>query len=557
MMHNLHAFQEFHNEQTRKQAQKVQQHRDYHERQLIILVTSDLHGYIFPTDYRTEGDKALGFAKIASLIEQERAQAPELLLIDNGDLLQGSPFVLHHARNMHPQSHPLVEVYNLLNYDAAILGNHEFNFGRSLLDQAIADSNFPWLSAGILDSATGFPAFGPPFVIKTLTHGLKVAILGLTTHYIPAWERPEHIQGLTFENALHTARYWIPYIHRKHKPDVMVVAYHGGFERDLDTGKITEEQTGENQGYALLHEVDGMDVLITGHQHRMIAGQWNQVACLQPGSHGQALGKVVLTMSKDNDGWHIRNKEVTIIKPDTKTNPHKEVVNICAKSEQLTQKWLDQTIGTTTLGTSFVISDPFSARTVEHPLIELINRVQMEVTGVDISCTSLFSNNMQGFQGAITMRDIWTLYMYPNTLKVLRISGHDIKEALEKSATYFTIATNGKLAVHPDYLQPKPQHYNYDMWEGIRYVLDITKAVGQRVTLLQTMDGQPLVLDQEYDVVMNHYRASGGGNFTMFKEKPVVKEVQTDMVELLADYIRQQKVLQPTCNYNWIVIPTP
>lgn len=525
------------------------------KQELTILVTSDIHGYVFPTDYRTNEEKAVGLSKLANIIERERACADQVLLIDNGDVIQGSPLTLYYAKHMSSQIHPLIKAYNQLHYDAAILGNHEFNFGCTLLKKAIADSNFPWICANCLDEKTGHTAFGPPYDIKNLAHDFKVAILGLTTHYIPNWEHEAHIRGLRFVDALHTAQHWVPKIHQEHAPDILIVAYHGGFERDLDTGDITEKPTGENQAFTILHEVAGIDVLLTGHQHRMIAGQWNGVACLQPGSQGQVIGKVVLTCSKEQQKWHIRQKEVQLIHPDSDTPTHPEIIEVCAEAEQLTQHWLDQTLAITAPEAELFIVDPFHARTCEHPLIELIQHVQMEATNTNISCTALFSNEPQGFRGKITMRDLWNLYMFPNTLKVLRLTGRDIKEALEKSAAYFTINNQGQLDVSPNYLKPKPQHYNYDMWEGIYYELDITKPIGYRVTRLETMDGKPLNDESAYDVVMNNYRASGGGEFKMFQDKPIVREIQTDMVELLAEYIQKRQVIDAQCNRNWRVIP--
>jgi len=150
------------------------------------------------------------------------------------------------------------------------------------------------------------------------------------------------------------------------------------------------------------------------------------------------------------------------------------------------------------------------------------------------------------------MRDIVSNYIYPNTLKVIRISGQDIKEALEQTAQYFTIE-NGKIKVNPAFSYPKPQHYNYDMWEGIEYELKISNPIGQRVIHLNHQ-GAPLQLDQQYDVVMNSYRASGGGNFNMFKQKPVIKDIPIDMTELIANYIRERKIIKATCNNNWKVV---
>ena len=172
-----------------------------------------------------------------------------------------------------------------------------------------------------------------------------------------------------------------------------------------------------------------------------------------------------------------------------------EILNLTSDLEAQTQKWLDQPIGK--IEGDMVITDSFSVRTCEHPAIEFINKVQMQAAGVDISTTSLFNNLSPGFGTNVTMRDIISNYMFPNTLKVLCVSGQDIKDALEQSASYFMLNETGNLEVNPAFIHPKPQHYNYDMWEGIEYVLDIRNPIGKRVTTL-TYKGEPLHLDGKY-----------------------------------------------------------
>ena len=176
----------------------------------------------------------------------------------------------------------------------------------------------------------------------------------------------------------------------------------------------------------------------------------------------------------------------------------------------------------------------------------------MEASGVDISVTSLLSNESKGFSSTITMRDIVSNYVFPNTLEVLELSGSDILEALEKNASYFMVASEGNLEVNPAYEYPKPQHFNYDMWEGIDYTIRVSNPIGSRIENV-TYKGMTLDPDKTYQVVMNNYRASGGGDFYMFKGKPVVKEIQQDMVELISRYIEKHRTIQPTVTNNFTV----
>lgn len=517
---------------------------------ITILATSDIHGYIYPTDYRSKDERPLGLAKLATLIRQERLGDPDLLLLENGDLIQGSPLAAY-AVKQGKGAHPAVAALNELGYDAAVPGNHEFNYGPDLLRRVMNESAFPWLSAGITDKA-GVPAFGVPYIVKKIEE-VKVAVLGVTTHYIPHWENPAHIRDWMFGDALETVKRWVPRIRAEVQPDVLIVAYHGGFERDLMTGEPAERLTGENQGYAMCVEVEGIDVLITGHQHRLEASEVNGVTIVQPGCNGQALGKITLELERDEDGgrWVLCGKRAELLKPEAETAPDAAVLALCRPLEERTQRWLDEPIGRTDGGLR--LSSPLACRLAEHPFIEFVNRVQMEAAGVSVSCTALLNEASAGFGEVITRRDVLTNFMYPNTLAVLRLTGADIRAALEQTAQYFIVGPDGQPAVNPAYLEPKAQHYNYDMWEGIEYVLNIAKPAGSRVSSLRYR-GEDLPDDLVLDVVMNNYRAGGGGDYDMFKGKEVVREIQIDTADLIEAYITERGTISTVCNHNWKVI---
>lgn len=532
-----------------------------------LLITSDIHGHIFPTDYCGDGDMNLGLAKVATLIKQERALHPELLLIDNGDLIQGTPlstYALKHKSAIHPA----IQALNELKYDAAVFGNHEFNYGLDTLQGVMQDSEFPWLAANIvwedegktigkgaeLNELSGASCLGKPYIVKMLDSGVKVAILGITTHYIPNWERPEHIEGLQFKDAFTQTKAWVAHIQAEVKPDLLVVCYHGGFECDLLSGAESERLTGENQGYAMCMEIEGIDVLATGHQHRLIASEIGGVTVIQPGCKGQALGEINITFTKDDLGtWKITDKQVDLKKVDENVRADEQIIALTRAVEDQTQVWLDQPIGQVIGFGDMTIRSALSCRLEDHPFIEFVNKVQMEIAGVDVSNTALLNQESTGFNANITLRDVLTNFMYPNTLTVLKLRGQDIKDALEQTANYFNLNAKGQPEVNPSYIEPKPAHYNYDMWEGITYELDIRKPLGGRVTLLQ-YQGHVLAMEQQIDVVMNSYRAGGGGDYDMYRNRPVVKEIMMDMSELIADYILERGTIEATCDGNWRVV---
>ncbi|MCE5172135.1 bifunctional metallophosphatase/5'-nucleotidase [Paenibacillus profundus] len=518
---------------------------------LTIWATSDVHGHMLPTRYADNAPEELGLLKLASRIRQVRADKEHFLLIDNGDLLQGTPLATYHAR-FDPQSpNPMIAALNRLKYDAFIPGNHEFNFGLDFVKKAQRESSFPWLAANIVREDTGKPYFGDPYFITEFAGGLRAAVLGLTTRFTPHWELPEHIAGLHFLPAVEAAKQWVPELRSCKGADIVIIAYHGGLERDLRTGAALEEDTGENEGSRICAEVEGIDVLITGHQHRTIAsGNIGDTIVVQPGSQGRYAAEIELLLTRQDGRWRVSEKRSQLIAA-AGAEADRELSEWITPYEVNVQRWLDRPI--CRINGDMRIRDPHEARLAEHPLIEFINRVQMDVSGTDISCTALFDDSAAGFGNQVSMREITAFCPYSNTLKVLRLKGRDIRDALEWSARYFAPYDGQSVAVHSSFLYPKAQHYNYDMWEGIEYVMNVSRPVGTRIVQL-TRNGQPLDLDKEYDVAMNHYRASGAGGFQMFSGKPVVRHIPIDTADLIADYMMKQGTITATVNHNWKVI---
>lgn len=510
---------------------------------VTILQTSDLHGKIFPKNPYTNKEDGTGLLKAATFIQKERSKQKDLLVIDNGDLFQGTPLMYHHMTEASGELNPMILGLNYLEYDAFILGNHEFNYGQNLLRKAQKESQFPWLSANIVCEKTGKPFFGTPYIIKTFKNGLKIGILGLTTELVPLWENPAHIKGMKFLNIVETAKQWVRYLKEEKNVDCLVISYHGGIERN--------GQTKENQGDQLCKEVKGIDVLLTGHQHRLMTESFaNDVLVIQPGKNGSHIGKVQLEYEKTLGTWSCVKKKGELV--DLKgslvdENLQKQL--ILYKKE--TDVWLDEPLGEV-IG-DMTVPTGIESRLKPQPYVDFINRVQSEVARVEISLTSIFKNNTPGFKGQVTMRDILANYIYPNSLKVLRVTGQDIKAALEQSASYFTPYGDGQVKVSDAFLYPKEEPYNYDIWKGIDYEINITRPIGKRITKLR-YKGEAIHSANTYLVVMNNYRASGAGNYEMFGKQQIVKDIQISMIDLLADYFKKNRTVQATTELNWRVI---
>lgn len=514
---------------------------------LTIFETSDIHGYLFPTDYQSRKHEAeFGLFKLATLLEDERKKlVGPSLTIENGDVIQGSPFT-HYIVKEKKEASVIMDALNRCQFDAGVIGNHEFNYGLDYLNSAVTEADFPILSANILNNQNK-PAFGEPYKIFK-REGLKVAVLGLTTPYIPNWEHPENYEGLSFQSAVDCAKEYVPFL--KKQADVVVVSYHGGFEKDLHTGEETEIQTGENEGYRLLHEVEGIDVLLSGHQHRVIAEVVNGTAVVMPGDKGRYLGKVTLEFDEVNGQHILENATPELLSTET-VAAHQDFVGAFTNINDEVENWLDQPIGR--VNGDMTIEDVERARRYEHPYVEFVQRVQMHYTNCDISGTALFNNQMSGFSSEVTMRDVVLNYIYPNTLAVLEIRGDDLKAALERSASYFALGDKGKIIVNPTFMNPKPQMYNYDMYEGVDYTIDVSNPIGERITKL-LYKGESVKSDDVLEVVINQYRAVGGGDYDMFDATKIVREITIPMTELIGDYFSSFSPIEASVNHNFKVI---
>lgn len=515
-----------------------------------IFQSSDLHGYLFPSNYQDKAENQnFGLFKLASLIDSEIEQlnGPHLL-VDNGDVIQGSPLSYYVLKNDR-KADKLQAAYNQIGYDVGVIGNHEFNYGTDYLQSAIDASNYPILAANILD-ASGQPAFGQPYVIFE-RDGLKIGVLGLTTQYIPNFEHPDHYKGLSFESAVSAAKKHLPELRKK--ADLVVVSYHGGFERDLKSLEASEELTGENEGMALLeacHEL--IDVLLTGHQHNRYATHVYGVPVVMPGHKGSHLSKVTLDLEKAGGGWKVISSQPQLIAVDDKTSVKKSLVDQFSNLDGAVHDWLDQEVGSIMNG-GLKIDDIHRARLEDHPYVQFINQVQMHYGGADISGTALFTNSITGFNEQVTMRDIVTNYIFPNTLAVSKVTGSDLRQAIEMSAMYYELDDEGQVKISKDWIEPKPKVYNYDLYDGIDYTIDLRKPKGQRVTSLQ-YQGQDILDDQELTVILNQYRSVGGGDYTMFSSSQIIREVSRPMNELIAEYLETNSPIKPDFKPNMKII---
>jgi 2',3'-cyclic-nucleotide 2'-phosphodiesterase / 3'-nucleotidase len=495
---------------------------------LRLLCTSDIHGKIMPLNYADNSYENKGLAVVSSIMNYYGTDYT--IKIDLGDILQGSPLMYFHQLNRGLYQNPIVTCFNHIKYDYFVPGNHDFNYGLDYLKDFTIDIKCKTLCGNIFNQESQL-LFDLPYDIIQYPNGPKVAVIGLTTQYIPNWENPIYIKGLKFENAFKAAKKIVNDLKKNHNLDLIILAYHGGFERDLHTGEFFVEDTGENLGSKILEEIQDIDCLITAHQHRKISDNINETFVMQVGSSGDCVGLIDFEFVFD-EKWILLSQKGRLIKAED-SKPDQKCIDIISDIENACQVFLDKKIGYVTHN-NLLVNDMFMARLHKHPIVTFINEVQLDASNAMISGTAL-PNDVTGFPKDITIRNVLSTYVYPNTLTVLEVSGLRLKKILEKNAEYF-ICEDKKIKSNPRFSYPKVQHYNYDMFDGIDYVIDIDQPFGKRIVEVK-YQGKPIQNEEIFSLVVNSYRASGGGDFDEFKNLKVIREIPFDIAELIIDYI--------------------
>ena len=515
--------------------------------QITILGTTDLHGNINPIDYYTNKPDNRGLAKVATLIKRIRGEQPNVLLIDSGDTIQGSPLESFHGRKNNQPRDPMMLVMNSLKYDAMAVGNHEYNFGLKVLEKARQEALFPWLSANTYETKTGKTHY-QPYLIRDVA-GVKIGILGLTTPGIPNWDNPPNYAGLEFHNPISEAMKWVAVLRGKEKVDVVVVAMHMGLGEDLRTGEVSPGQVPhENDAVQIAKQVPGIDVIFMGHTHRDVPSLYiNGVLITQANAWGRHLARADMYLEKSPQGWRVYAKAARTIPTDDRVEADPEVVKLAEPYDRETQAWLGRTIGESAADLSAK-----DARFRDTAILDLIQKVQLEAGNADVSMVASFNSEARIAKGPVSVRDIAGLYVYENTLAVLEVTGQQLKAALEHSAEYFKTYVPGKPIT--EQINEKIPSYNFDIAEGVNYELDISKPIGQRIQNL-TFKGQPVKPDQKFRLATNNYRVNGGGGYEMYKAAPVVYRSSEEIRELIIDWLEKHKTVPIEPNNNWKLVP--
>jgi len=500
---------------------------------ISIVYTSDVHGKLISYDFITKNDKTPSLSRFYTYI---KSIDNPILLLDNGDILQGSP-LLDMTRDLNT-TNPVSKAFNLIQYDFYTLGNHDFNYGQSYLKNFIENTHANLLCANILNDENK-PYF-KPYAIKEIK-GIKIGIIGVTTAITPLFEKKAHLKGMHFIKAYDAVKKYSEEI--KDKTDAIIVLYHGGYEKDLKTLKPKGKSSVENEGYAIFHMPE-IDCLLCGHQHETTLYKYNLKSTIQTASEVNNFGQVDLIF---NEHKKIIDNEPKIIKNNFEPDLNFEKLFI--PLTQKTDQYLDKIIAHIKI--DMTIKDQFLARKNNHVFFQFINMIQKNITQSDISLASL-PNFALGISKAVTQREIAANFVYVNAIVKMEITGKILKEALEKNACYFSI-DNHEIVINKNYLYPKLQHYNFDIYDGINYTYNISNPLGKR--LVECKFNHKDVSDSDvFTICLNSYRANGGGDFHMFTKGKILKTYDVDYVNLMLNYIKKHPQLMMVSNNQFKVI---
>jgi 2',3'-cyclic-nucleotide 2'-phosphodiesterase/3'-nucleotidase/5'-nucleotidase len=508
---------------------------------VVLVATTDVHGHATHWDYLTDTPFAGGLARAGTVIDSLRKRYPgQLVVVDAGDLIQGEPFATYAARIGPRDPHPVVEAMNVIGYDAATPGNHEFNFGLAAMRRAIAGAAFPYVSGNIYTLPADTLTY-PPYVVLP-RGGMRVAVAGFTTPGVMVWDR-ENVKGQVRVAPIGASA---PPVLRRMRgaADLSIVLIHSGMagRASYDTAGIGDEDVAAS----LARMPNKPDLVVVGHSHReMRDSVIDGVHFVQPKNYAQSLSVVHLDAVRRGGRWQLERVRAELV-PLADVPPSERVMGRLAKDHAAVRAWVNEP-----LGTAAGPMPSAMARAEASPIVGFINAVQRQRTGAELSAASAFNLRAGFVQGPIRLADVAAIYPYENTLKAVRLSGGQLKGYLEQSARYFRVDSLGRIS-----LNDSIPGYNYDMVAGATYDIDLRLPPGSRIRNL-AVRGRPVGPTDSFTIALNNYRQGGGGGFDMLRGAPVVYDRNENVRDLLVDAIRQRKRIDPKdyAEPSWRIVP--
>lgn len=524
---------------------------------LRIVETSDVHGAFFPYNFTERRDMSGTMARVSSYIKRQRKEmGNRLILLENGDILQGQPTCYYTNFVATDKPNIAAEVVNYLKYDAQTFGNHDVEVGHKVYDKWIKELDCPTLGANIINTETDKPYVDPYLIIER--EGVRVAILGMLTPAIPNWLHQNLWTGMRFEEMVSCAKRWVKILREQEKADVVIGLFHSGWDGGIVTDEYDEDATQK-----VAEQVEGLDVIFFGHDHRERNTTVKNVLCLDPSCNAQKVAVATLQVR----GGKVISKKGELVDV-TKEPLDEDFMRHFQPRIDEVKTFVERKIGV--FNENMLSRDAFFGPAA---FVDLIHQLQLEHTGADVSFTAPLTFNSEIKAGPVYQSDMFKLYRFENGIYVVRMTGKEIRNFLEMSYDQW-VNTMTSPDDHIMLLAPKVAGdnqrenfknftFNFDSAAGIDYVVDVTKPNGQKVHILQLSNGQPFDENAWYRVAMNSYRGNGGGELLVrgagipLDSIPQRIEYQSerDQRHYLTEKIEREGSITPKALNNWRFIP--
>lgn len=546
-------------------------------KKIKFIETTDLHGMLFPENFITGQPAKTSLAHVAAYLKQERERKDQsVILLDNGDFLQGQPTVYYYNFEVPKKEHLSAKMMNYLAYDAATVGNHDLETGHAVYDRLKKQFNFPLLSANLINKKSNQPYFKPYKIIQK--SGLKIAVIGLTSPVVLTTLPEVLYSGIIVEDMVASAQKWVKIVQTKEKPDLIIGLFHAGVD-EVGNRKNIDTPMYENASEIVAEKVPGFDIVFTGHDHKSlqrtvinISGQPVIVTGGLNDAKILATSEIKMTYDGDNKIW--QKKFTPELVDMSKFTADESFTKKFLKEYMEIKNYVNQPLGeiTETITSRDAMFGP-SAFT------DLIQKIQLELTGADISFAAPLSFKAEIKQGQILVKDLFSLYQYENFLYTMKLSGREIQNFLEYSYAgwfntvksdsnhlmNFVTDSTGNLVYseRSGSYELKNRYYNFDCAAGVNYTVDITKTAGNRVKISTLTNGRKFDPDAFYTVAINSYRGSGGGGHLIkgagLKKEDIagrmIKSTDQDLRYYIMKWINKTKIVKPETFNNWQVIP--
>lgn len=511
---------------------------------LVFATTTDVHGRLRAWDYyANRAETVRGLSRAATIVDSVRAANPgRVILLDAGDLLQGNPFAYVAARVAADRTNPIIAAMNAMQYDAAAIGNHEYNYGVPYLDSAIRQAKFPFLSANTyrvrFEGIHAYPAWT---IVERA--GVRVGIVGATTPGVTVWDAQNIAGRLRFGDIVPAVREAADQV-RKAGADIVVVTVHSGLNEPSSYDTVTTGVPSENVSERIAREIPGIDLILYGHSHKEVKGMTvGHTMLIQPKNWATSVDVAHLTVSRVGGRWSVTAKHSDLVQAAN----HAESEKVVAVTDAIHRETVAYV--TTPIGTTAEHWATDSARLRDTPLIDFILETERKAAGTDLASTAAFATDVSLTPGPITIAQVAQLYPYDNTLRAVRITGKQLREYLEFSARYYRTPTS---PTSPLESNPEIPGYNFDIVSGVDYTIDVARPIGSRITRLE-YKGRPVVDSDTFSMALNNYRQTGGGGYAMLSGAPVVYDHQQEIRQLLIDEVRARGTLRQSDYFaqNW------